>query len=571
MKKKLYKLMLLFVAITMCTSIFTSCNEEELPGATRLFRPILADDNIVPGLDADTVPYIKISWDKYTNVTQYVLKIVASDGTDSATITTDTTSYTFSNLKFDTEYNIYIHSVNTGNGLESKDFIATTFTPDFPTMLNNISTSNIIDTQVRVTWYTLVNDEATVYDTLKVYDVTADTLVVTSAVSASELESGTKIIRKLHASTKYRLEAFNKGKYKGKKLFTTTAPESYEGLVIDLRGLTEDESYKYFSSASGSVYANAIDSLVQLYPDQDMTIVLQGGVTYRMPSIMLPATTGVIRFVTGLSLNGEAQFAVSGNFDVAAGLKVGGIQFKKIFFTDAPLEGKSRTSDANYGSTYLINLSGTGSELGSFDLTQCSIKYKRGICRIKAAAIIDTLNIDNCVIDSISGYGITNVDHADAQIINMNVSNSTFSNCDKLFVNTKPTAHTVNQFKISNSTFVYCGTDKVTWFDFNGCTVASGVIISNCLFGRPGTRTTGALLNGAIGWRGTSSPICSDCYFTSDLNWALGSDGITPNNPLEGTTVDTDSPGSFAAPESSDFTVTSSALKKVSAGDPRWY
>jgi hypothetical protein len=64
MKKIYYKIMLMFVAITLSATLFTGCKDEELPTATRLFRPVIADDNLVTGLDADTVPYIRLSWDK---------------------------------------------------------------------------------------------------------------------------------------------------------------------------------------------------------------------------------------------------------------------------------------------------------------------------------------------------------------------------------------------------------------------------------------------------------------------------------------------------------------------------
>ena len=441
----------MLLAVGSALGTFTSCKDSEDVTAPRLFRPILSDNNIVVGLDADTVPYIKVKWNKYTDANQYVVKAIAADGTDSMTITTDSTGCIFNNLGYDKEYNIKIHSVNTVSGLQSKDYVATTMTSDFPTVLNTFTSSNIIDTQVRVTWTTDGAD----FDSLKVYKQSNDSLSKTVAVTSSELTAGQKIIRGLNSKTSYRIEA-----YQG---------TAYKGAVVDLRGLTEDDSYKFFSTSTTSTYANAIDSIIQLYyPNQDVTFVLQGGTTYRLPTLVLPATTGKIKFVTGLSLNGEANFAVSGSVNANANTTIGGVQFSKIFFTDAPLEGKAK-NQANYGGTYLFNFNAAGSDVKSINISNCTIKYKRGICRIQSAATVDTFTIDNCIVDSIGGYGITNADNAGASIPNIIATNCTFSSCEKTFVGTKQSVNPINKIDIENCTFVYCIADTKPIFDYKAC------------------------------------------------------------------------------------------------------
>lgn len=574
MKKIFLNLILLLVAVATFSTFFSSCKDDELPAATRLFRPVLSDDDIVTGLAADSSVYIKLTWDKYSDANQYVVKIVAADGSDSATITTDSVSCTFPNLEYDTEYNIYIRSVNTETGLESRDYTATATTLDFPTQLINISSSNIIDTQVRVLWGTTnIYGTATVYDTLKIYKVSNDSLVSASAVTSGELETGSKIMRKLSPETEYRVEAYNGGKFRGRKTFTTTASESFAGVVYDLRGLSDDDSYKLFSSGTTDGASNYIDSLVAVNPDQDITIVLQGGVTYRMPTLTLShSTTGTIKFVTGLTLNGNANFAVSGNFDLASGVAVKALSFEKLFFTEAPLESKKKT-DQYYGGTYLFNLSGTGAEVQNVILSSCTVKYKRGICRVKAANIIDNFTIDNCIVDSISNYGITNCDHASAEILNIAVSNSTLSNCDKLFVNTKCAAGT-NTINVSHCTFVYCGTDKIYYFDQSGSTAISTFSVTSCLFARPGTLTAGALTNGVYGYRvgtGSTTPNSASCYITSDFNWVL--DAVSsPMYPISTeATLSTATSGTLQNPDYGDFTIINSDFKKLAVGDPRWY
>jgi len=586
MKKIFYKLMVMVVAVTTCSAIFSSCTDDELPAATRLFRPVIASENVEAGLDVDTVPYIKLKWDKYADANQYVVKVIASDGTDSATITTDSVGCTFSSLKFDKEYNIKIHSLNTTTNLQSKDYVTNVTTPDFPTQLVNISATNIIDTQVRIIWSTTNNGISTVFDSIKVYNAANDSLEASVAVAADELISGQKIIRKLQPNTKYRAQAYEKGKYKGKKLFTTTSSESYDGLVFDLRGLTAADSYKYFSVASTTtLYVNKVDSIIKNNPDQNITFVLQGGVTYRMPSLIIPSTAGKIKFATGLSLNGQATFAVSGNFDAPASAIIGGFDFKNIVFTAAPLElsnGTYLTASASYGSTYLFNFGNAGANIKSISLTGCKIQYKRGVIREKAAAVVDTFSINNCILDSIGSYGVIKVDDIGAIYKNISIYNSTFSNCQYFISGKAGMTNSISSVNVVNSTFVYCIVNSKTLFDLTGAPSVGQFNLKNCLFGISGGSSTtpptvdpitGAT-TGISGWSGSvNMPTADGCYFTSDFIWYLKAGATAPAAQIAGTSLTTNTAATFKSPTTKDFTIINSELikKDVKPGDPRWY
>ncbi len=164
--KKIFKSILLLMTVTIGLGTLASCSDDDDSTMSRLFRPIISEDNIITGLDADTIPYIRFSWSNYASANQYVINVSSIDGKETYTQTVDTTVVTFNKLNYDKEYNVSIKSQNTNNGLESKDYTFSVNTADFPTELNTITTSNIIDTQVRVTWDT--NSGETVYDSLKV-------------------------------------------------------------------------------------------------------------------------------------------------------------------------------------------------------------------------------------------------------------------------------------------------------------------------------------------------------------------------------------------------------------------
>lgn len=492
-----------------------------------------------------------IKWDNYKTANQYTISVEASDGSDTQTFTTNEFTHRFDNLQYDKDYNISIRCENTINGLSSKDYTMTTTTLDYPTNLSTVQPTDLIDTQARVKW----NDIA--YDSLAVIHDGKDSLVASIILTDEDNIAQNVIVRNLEPTTTYRVEAYINHEYKGKKRFTTTASEKYEGNIIDLRGLTEDESYKWLSQTT-------IDSIVTMaHPNEDITIILQGGVSYRLPTITVPETTGKLTFVTGLSLAGNAEFEVTGNFTVAAGATVKGFVFEKIYFGGV----KPSDTDANYGGKYLFNIGNAGAGIGSITIKNSSIKWKRGVIRLQTSASIDSVTIDNCIIDSIGGYGIANADNAAAAINNVKVTNSTFSTCQVMFCGTK--GLNPNEISIENCTFYLCGADKKCITDYKGKTIEKGVSIKKCLFG-PSFGATGLAM-----YTGDVIPSSDGNYFTNDIVWRPKSaEDPSPTAPIDGTTLSTGVDGTFKDAAHNDFTVISGELggkDKPNPGDQRWY
>lgn len=554
--KKIYKSIMLIAGIIAGFGSLASCSDDDLPTADRLFRPILGD--VVTGLDSNTQPYMSLKWDQYADANQYVVKVVSTDGTDSASITTDSTAVTFSNLKYDQEYNVYIHSVNTVTGLSSRDYNKVVTTQDFPTLLSSFTSDNIIDTQARVIWTKESSEGTTTYDSLLVYQIKGDSLVSNNKITEADVANGSKIVKGMKPKTQYRVEAYKDGQYKGKKLFTTVASESYEGATEDLRSLTEDESKTKIRDAY-------LDSIIALYPDQNVTFILQGGVTYNINTVNLPSTTGNITFVTGLTLSGNAIFDVTGNFNLTADVSIDTLTFDKINFYGAQPDA----SDANMGGKYLFNINSSGAAIGTLSITNSNIKWKRGVVRLRGGASIENYNIDNCVIDSIGGYGISNVDASGTSINNIKVTNSTMSNCSVTFCNTK--GNNMNSVVIENCTFCYCNTNGKNMFDFKGKTITEGIKMNNCIIGVSGATSGNLDANGLAGYSGVA-PETSDCYFTSDLIWQpVSEEDPSPVSQITGTTLSTSTAETFEAPLDGNFKLKAGATGDAKPGDPRWY
>ena len=567
--KKIFKSALLFMAVATCTGFLASCDDDDLPAMDGLFRPVIDSDNISHYLDDDNNPYMIVTWDNYSNADQYTVKIEANDGSDTREVSTDTTFYRFDKLQYDKEYNVSLYSSDTRSGLTSKAFTLTTTSLDYPTQLSNITTSDVIDIAARVRW-----SEEAILDQLKVYQDSNDSLVNELNISGNDLTLLEKIVYNLKPNTTYRVEAYSEGAYKGKRRFTTAAPEKFEGEVIDLRGLDEETAWKWFSTGSSSAYANTLDSLINNgLRDKDFTIVLEGGAKYRIPTIEIPATKGVITLVTGLSLAGEAQLGVEGNFRVAADSYVGGMIFNKVAFTDT--ENKPRTQDDHYGATYVFNFNQKGGDMGLIRFQNSSIKFKRGVCRIQTTAKIDNVEFDNCVIDSISGYGLTNADNANADIQNVSIKNTTVSNAEKICVGTK--GQQPNSLVVENCTFVYCIADNKPFFDFNSKNwdgFKDKFTMKNCLIGRAGRNTAAEVSTGITGWSGSVQPTCSDIFFTSDVLWApVSEEDPSPKAAFPGTTLSTSTTETFKDALKSNFQIVTKELggDKPTPGDPRWY
>ena len=567
--KKIFQLILFFTAVTTSLGFLASCSEDELPAMDGLFRPVIDNDNIVHGLDADNYPYMIINWDNYASANKYVVRIEANDGSDTREESTDTTFYRFDRLQYDKEYNISIIAQNTGSNLQSKPFTLTTTSMDYPTSLSNLQATDIIDIAARIRW-----TENAVYDMLRVIQESNDSLVTEVAVTAEDNNALQKVVYNLKPKTNYRVEAYSNGEYKGKKRFSTVAGEKFTGEVVDLRGLDEETAWKWFSTGSSSGFANTLDSLIKTqYQDKDLTIVLEGGTRYRIATIELPSTTGVITFVTGLSLAGEAQLGVEGNFRVAGSSYVGGVVFDKVAFTDT--ESKPRTEGDHYGATYVFNFNQSEGNIGIIKFLNSSIKYKRGVCRIQTAASIDSVVIDNCIIDSISGYGLTNADNAKANIKNVKITNTTVSNAEKICVGTKGLQP--NSLVVENCTFVYTIADNKPFFDFkssNWDSFTDKFVFKNCLIGLNGRNTGSPVTTGITGWSGNLQPECSDIYYTSDVIWSpVSEEDPSPKAAFPGIQLSSNTYETFKDALKSNFQIVTNELggTKAKPGDPRWY
>ena len=546
-----FKKLVLFSAVIAL--VLVGCKDEEvLSNADRLFRPIINSATI-------STTWIKIDWDRFKGAKAYELEVsVDTFKTILRSNRTDSTQFTFTNLDFDTKYQIRLRSVGdsivaSGDTIRSKYYVLNLATIDYPTLLIAPTSSDVIDKSIRVNWKVVAG---TTYSRIDVM-VNKDSVYKSVPVTSDDNLAGTKIISGLQPGTSYIVKIFTGADYKGKKTFKTTPSQIFSGDVVDLRDSTDVVAQSIFTQAY-------FDNLALIHP-AGYNLVLSGGVTYILPTINISVPVNI---VTGLSFKGKANMAVNGSFGISTNTtkNVSKLRFEKIFFTQGTTSGKFKT-DANYGGTYLINMNQADGNVDTLSFENCDIKYKRGAIRMQAKGTIGLVKINNCVFDSIGGYGIVN-NAADASRINdIVVSNSTIAHADKLFTCGKLLS--INSINISNITTYYSPAASGYFLDYNTNVVPGGVSITNSLFGPGGA---GSAVNG-MRFSTTTPPAISvvNCYKTSDLTWAINATTLVVIAPINDfIELGKTSALTFGNVATSNYKVTDSKLvNKV--GDPRWW
>jgi len=535
----------LLTVIVLCSSLYVSCKKVEpnVLNADRLFRPIVATANY-------SGTTIDLTWDRYLGAKTFQLEIsVDSFKTVLKSVRVDTTRYTFTNLNYDTKYQLHVCSIGdvklsaTGDTIRSQFYtLPDVQTLDYPTQLISPTSSDVVDNAIRVNWTITAN-------TYNRIDVLRGTTLVTSAnLTAADNTAGSKIIGGLLPSTTYIVKIYNGTAYMGKKTFTTAAAQVFTGDVVDLRGFTDAKAKTLLTQAY-------MDSLSVAHP-AGFNLILSGGTTYGMGTISI---TVPMNIVTGLSFLGKAVMAMDGNFVVPA-KTVDAIRFEKIYFS----EGLTKTKTVCYGANYLFNFNVAGAILNKLTLENCDLKYKRGGIRMQTTATINAITINKCLVDSVNDYGIINNGNAASYIKDIIVTNSTFSHCTKLFVGGQTLG--IKSLDMENCTTYFVPQAVGNYlFDYNNNTVPSGITIKSCLFGAGAAATSNGMRSACVNINITN------CYKASDLVWTLNTAGTAPNAPINDfinmtkTTVQI-----FTDPLNGNLKVTDPLLvNKV--GDPRWW
>lgn len=427
MKPGKYIAMMLLACATGYT--FTSCSDETLGNAPRMFRPVAT-------LQVSNNS-INVDWENIKGASSYELELYRVSGTDPVTGNSiyelyETAScasapYTFEGLNWDEKYMVKIKCSD--GTIESAQYETKDVSVTYLTKLTPVK---LIDNAARVSW----NEGGSQIKAIKVElqpeadspEAQADDTNVENefvvTVSDTEYANGYKDITGLLSERTYRFYAYSdveildNSTYAGRQSGKTKAPEDFDasygaGNWLDIRSW-DDSAKDTLSTAD--FWALVSDG---------MTVIVRGDFEYNVDSEV--KFNKNVTFKTGATLGGNARFLSKGSMQCNKGVTLDKISFQNIdFYADGwqPGGGNSVASCEKpaFSSKQVFNENGTSSTLGTIEFIDCRIEGYRAVVRTQS----DNDNINNIIFDGCTFNGIgdqgmctTNNKKSDWQTITM--------------------------------------------------------------------------------------------------------------------------------------------------------
>jgi hypothetical protein len=522
------------VCITLLLGIILieGCKKEEtLQEAPRLFRPVISGEITGSG------NWLGASWTKVKEAISYTAEISRdSFKTVAKTVTIDTNTTIFENLEWLALYQIHVRA-NAADETKNSgfSFLGERKTAKFPSIMDTPTSLDILDKAVLMHW-TNKGDAVT---NMKVTLKSDGSLAKDVPLIAQDITNQYKVISGLLPKTTYTITLYSGTTVRGYETLTTMEQIITGTNIVDL---------------SQETNADILTSTYLTSLTEGAVVILKRGMTYNITGTV--AIDKSVSFVSEVTFFAPpAKLNLAGNFFIAASANVAEISFKTLYLIGATADG--------YASRYVFNMN-TVSTVGKVTFEDCKIKAVRGVLRTQAGPQVNTVSINNCVIDSISGYGVVNCDNAAASIQNVSLTNSTVSDAQKLFVSKS----NLTSVLIENCTFYAVPISANYFLDYNTFTVANGINIKNSIFsvGKPTAATPPVYL--VNGYRpATVNITTAGNFMTSDLVWAgTGTTALPGLEVYSGVSTNL-----FKDPAKDDFTIIDSKFAgKNTAGDPRW-
>ncbi|MBP6687282.1 MAG: DUF5123 domain-containing protein [Lacibacter sp.] len=509
--------------------VLVACKKVEDPGeAPRLFRPVLKE-----ALESNG-NWIKTSWQAVAGSASYTAEISTdSFKTVAASIKIDTNVHLFENLYWEKLYQVRVKANATDTAKSSKfASLGEIKTARFPTILNIPALSEVNDNSVKVSWTT----SGAAVTEVKILLAADSSVVKTATLNATDVTNAYKLVSGLNASTAYIVFLYSGTTVRGWANYTTKA--ALVGALIDLRGITGVTSL-----------------LMDTIPDvaSGSIILLKRGEQYNI-------STGIslnksLTFMAGDDLLNPAKPVIymPSNFNIVSGSVI-----DSIVFNDVMLRG------SDYASKYVFNIN-VACTIGKIRFENCVAEIFRGVVRTQSQpAIIGAFEVNNCIVDSIAGYGLLTVDVVTSRADVIKVTNSTFYKTEKVISSRNNAVSvlvencTFNESPLGNSGSYYvdfgtAGTNNVT----------NGITVNNCIFG-VGKYSAGAYTVRDVRANAATAINASNNYRTSDH--------LSAGNDLPSITTYTKTAVQlWQNPTAGDFKIIDNTFPgRNSTGDPRW-
>jgi hypothetical protein len=521
MKKK--EIIIILLALL---SVFVACKKENDLGQVRFFRPVGA-----AALVADSNA-ILASWLKIQGASSYTIQVSRDTfrTIDQSVVVSDTGRVLVKDLQWDKLYQVQVRANAADTAFSSRwSSLGAIKTPRFPTILTSPAIGDITETAVKVSW---TSSGATV-TSVKILKASDSSVVTTVALLPADVTAQSKIVNGLTAATPYIIFLYSGANVRGWVNFSTKAP--YSGTVINLTGIT----------GRPSVLADTIP----LIPSGS-TVVLKRGENYNIAAAINFSKTITIVSGGDLTVPGQAVITMPSNFNVTSGSVI-----DSIIFNDVTLRG------TDYTAKYVFNID-KACTIGKMSFIGCRAEIFRGVVRLQSQpAIVNNFLVDNCIVDSLAGYGLINVDNVVAKADNITIRNTTIYKAQLIVVS----KNNSNSVTIENCTINEApnGGGSSYYIDYSTLNVTNGIIINNSIFGLGKVNGAAQTVRGIRA--GTATPIsAANNYRTSD-QVSLGND--IPNI----ITYTRPSAQLWQDPANGNFKIIDASFPgRNTTGDPRW-
>jgi hypothetical protein len=515
------------LAVCFGLLILAACKKKDNLEQVRLFRPVTKDALESQG------NWVKASWQPISGAVSYRAEISRDTfRTILRSVTLDTNVYTFENLDWDKMYQVQVRA-NAPDSVYNSRFsnLGGIKTPKFPTILNTPTASEVTEEAVKVSWVT----GGAAVTSIKILKWIDSSLVTQVTLTPTDVTNQYRIISGLSANTAYIIYLYSGTSVRGWADFTTSAPLA--GNLIDLRGIT----------GRPSVLADTIAII-----PSGSTIILKRGETYVISSALNLSKSMTLLSGSDLLVPVQAVISMPSNFNIVSGATIDSLVFK-----DVVLRG------TDYASKYVFNIN-VACNIGKLNFISCRAEYFRGVTRTQAQpAIIGSFLVDNCIIDSVAGYGVLTIDVATSRCDNITIRNSTIYKAEKIVTSRNNSIAvtiencTVNEAPLGNSAYYVDYSTSPT------NNVTNGININNCIFGVGKNNAGNAGIRG-VRANAATTVTASNNYRTSD-QVSLGNDIpsiVTYTKPVAQLFLN--------AAEGNFKIIDNTFPGRNSSGDPRW-
>ncbi len=475
---------------------------------------------------------VELTWNAGSGVSEYAIQVYANDSLSydftqtpeqTLSVSGDVNTVTVEGLMGETKYSFYVMAKAEDASRNSKWQGAFAET-DTEQIFKTVSESDIQAEAVTLRW--TAGQKADL--------ITLTPGDIKHTVTADEIAAGAATVTGLTPETEYTAVLSYTGKTRGKISFKTGVKlEATDILVKEGDDLTE-------------AIANA--------PEGYRLVLMPG--TYSAP-VNDAGVVGKFTISKNLTIKGlraSDHPVIKGRFEVGAALTI----------DQCSIDGTGTDGGQAFNFTVATNID-------LFEITNSEISnFTKGFLYINVAAVINTINIDACLISNIECSGGDMFDSRKGGYNNFNLKNSTIWNSAKErdFFRMDDASSSVTatpNIVVDRNTLYNVGSGGANYRVFYVRFAGNKITFTNNLVS--GTNYKRGFANQA---KTDAAPTLDNNVYHNTVN--LVSAGATADATITWfDTAGTEADPQFKDPENGDFTIGNTDVSDKKVGDPRWY